>query len=295
MMKKITRIFLSCFLGVFMSVTAHAQSTIGLVISTLSNPFFVDLRDGAESKANEMGHRLIILDSQDNPSQELSNVEDLITRGVDIILINPTDSDAVSNAILQANSQNIPVITLDRATNQGEVVSHIASDNRLGAEMAAQFIYETLGDNARIVQLEGIPGTSAARERQEGFVSFIEQHNMQLLASQPAGFDRAQGLTVMENLLQAHADINAVFAQNDEMALGALSAIRAAHEDILIVGFDGTADGIAAVNRGLLDATVAQQLDVIGSVGIETADRVLNGLPVEPLISVPLNLVTANE
>lgn len=146
-----------------------AQDTIALVVSTLNNPFFVSMKDGAQKEADKLGYKLVILDSQNNPAKELANVQDLTVRGTKLMLINPTDSDAVGNAILMANQAKIPVITLDRAANKGEVVSHIASDNVAGGKAAGEFIAKKLGDNAKVIQLEGIAGTSAARERGDGF------------------------------------------------------------------------------------------------------------------------------
>ena len=134
-----------------------------------------------------------------------SNVEDLTIRGVKAILINPTDSDAVSNAIRIANRSNIPVLTLDRGASRGDVVSHIASDNVAGGQMAGQYIVGKVGEQAKVIQLEGIAGTSAARERGEGFMNAVKENKMELLASQPADFDRTKGLNVMENLLAALA------------------------------------------------------------------------------------------
>ena len=258
-MKKITTLISAAVISASFSATAMAQDTLALVVSTLNNPFFVSMKEGAEKKAEQLNYQLIVLDSQNDPSKELSNVEDLITRGVKAILINPTDSDAVSNAIRAANQASIPVLTLDRGASRGEVVTHIASDNVAGGEMAGKFISETVGKNAKVVQLEGIAGTSAARERGEGFMKAVKSENMDLLASQPADFDRTKGLNVMENLLASKPDTQAVFAQNDEMALGALRAVKASGKDIFIVGFDGTDDGIAAVKSGMLGATIAQQ------------------------------------
>lgn len=291
-MKKLTTLISAALLSSTMSVAAQAQDTMAIVVSTLNNPFFVTMKDGAEAKAKELGYNLIVLDSQNDPSKELSNVEDLTVRGVKAILINPTDSDAVSNAIRMANRSNIPVLTLDRGASRGEVVSHIASDNVAGGEMAGKFIMEKVGEKAKVIQLEGIAGTSAARERGEGFLKSVEGSEMQVLASQPADFDRTKGLNVMENLLAANSDVQAVFAQNDEMALGALRAVQASGKDVMIVGFDGTDDGIAAVNRGLLSATIAQQPDMIGALGVETADKMLKGDTVEEYIPVPLKVVT---
>lgn len=290
-MKKLATLISAALLSTTVSVSAQAQDTMAIVLSTLNNPFFVTMKDGAEAKAEELGYKLIVLDSQNDPSKELSNIEDLTIRGVKAILINPTDSDAVSNAIRIANRSDIPVLTLDRGASRGDVVSHIASDNVIGGEMAGHYIMEKVGEKAKVIQLEGIAGTSAARERGEGFMNAVNGSDLELLASQPADFDRTKGLNVMENLLAANPDVQAVFAQNDEMALGALRAVQASGKDVMIVGFDGTDDGIAAVNRGLLGATVAQQPDLIGSLGIEMADKVLKGETVDEYVPVPLKII----
>lgn len=196
------------------------------------------------------------MDSQDDSATEMSNVEDLINQKVDLILINPTDSDAVKSAVEAANAADIPVITLDRGANCGE---------------------------GKVVELEGIPGASAARDRGEGFNKALEGTNIEVVARQTANFDRAEGLSVMENILQAQTEIDAVFAHNDEMALGALEAIKASGRDILVVGFDATADAKTAVE---------QLPKMIGSLGVENAMKVINGESVEKTIPVNLQLVT---
>lgn len=265
---------------------------VGFVISTQSNPFFVTLKEGAEQKAKDLGVELIVLDSQDDPAKEASNVEDLITKKVDLIIINPTDSDAVVNSVLAANDAGIPVITVDRASNGGEVVCHIASDNVAGGKMAGEFIIQQLGGKGKVVELEGIAGTSAARERGEGFNAALEGTEIEVVARQTADFDRAKGLDVMENILQSQPEIDAVFAHNDEMALGALEAIKASGRDIIVVGFDATDDAVKAVEAGEMAATVAQQPGLMGEIAIETAIKVLNGEQVDANIPVELQLVT---
>ncbi|OBX06096.1 D-ribose transporter subunit RbsB [Gallibacterium salpingitidis] len=291
-MKKLTLLASALVLSSLASNVALAKDTIALAVSTLDNPFFVTLKEGAEKEAQKLGYNLVVLDSQNDPSKELANVEDITVRGAKVLLINPTDSTAVANAVRVANKKKIPVITLDRGAAQGDVVSHIASDNVAGGKMAGDFIAEKLGDKAKVIQLEGIAGTSAARERGEGFKQAVAVHNFQLLASQPADFDRTKGLNVMENLLTAQPSVQAVFAQNDEMALGAIRAIQAANKNVLIVGFDGTDDGVKAVKSGKLAATIAQQPDLIGALGVQTADKVIKGEAVEAKIPVPLKVVT---
>ncbi|EXI61278.1 D-ribose transporter subunit RbsB [Mannheimia granulomatis] len=291
-MKKLTTLASAIMLSFAVAGTATAKETIALAVSTLDNPFFVSLKDGAQKKADELGYKLVVLDSQNDPAKELSNVEDLTVRGAKVLLINPTDSEAVGNAVAIANRNKIPVITLDRGAIKGDVVSHIASDNVAGGKMAGDFIAQKLGDGAKVIQLEGIAGTSAARERGEGFKQAVEAHKFNVLASQPADFDRTKGLNVTENLLASKGDVQAIFAQNDEMALGALRAVSAANKKVLIVGFDGTDDGVKAVEGGKLAATIAQQPELIGSLGVETADKVLKGEKVKAKIPVDLKVIS---
>lgn len=281
-------------LALLLSFSAAAQAqTIGLAISTLNNPFFVDLRDGAQAAAREAGVRLVVADAQNDPARQLSDIENFIIQGVDIILVNPTDSAAVVPAILQANGAGIPVITVDRGADDGQVVSHIASDNVAGGRMAGEYIAEQLGGSGKVVEIVGIPGASAARDRGQGFNDVIDQYpDIQVVARQEAGFDRAQGLTVMENILQAQPEIDAVFSHNDEMALGALTAIEAAGREMLVVGFDATDDAVRAVEEGRMAATVAQQPILMGELAVQTAIAYLQGEPVEAFIPVPLMLVT---
>ena len=289
---KLKHTLLAAAFAASLSAPAMAKDAIALVISTLDNPFFVTLKEGAEKQAKALDYDLVVLDSQNDPAKELANVEDISVRGVKILLINPTDSDAVGNAIAVANQKKLPVITLDRAANKGQVIAHIASDNTAGGEMAGNYIAEKRGKGAKIIQLEGIAGTSAARERGAGFAKAAQAHDFKILASQPADFDRSKGLNVMENLLTAQPEVQGVFAQNDEMALGALRAIQAAgKKDLVLVGFDGTDDGVKAVKGGKMAATIAQQPEKIGEIGVQTADKVLKGEKVEASIPVELKLI----
>ncbi len=270
---------------------SSANGKVALIVSTLNNPFFVSLKDGAEAEAKKLGLELVVLDSQNDPAKELSNVEDVLTQDVKVVLINPTDSDAVGNAVKMMNEKNIPVITLDRGANAGEVKTHIASDNVAGGKMAGEYIIELLGGKGNLVELEGIAGTSAARDRGEGFNASLKGTEMKVVAKQVADFDRTKGLAVMENILQAQPEIDAVFAHNDEMALGALKAIEASGRNILVVGFDATDDAVKAVEDGKMAATVAQQPMLIGKLGVESALKVINGESVDKFIPVDLKLI----
>jgi ribose transport system substrate-binding protein len=272
---------------------ATTNKKIGMVLSTQNNPFFVTMKDGAVKKAKELGYDLIVVDSADDAAKERSNVEDLVQKGVGALIINPTDSDAVVNSIKVANDAKIPVITVDRAANGGTVVTHIASDNVKGGEMAANFILQKLNGKANIVELQGIPGASATRDRGKGFHNIVDgKANVKVVASQAADFDRTKGLTVMENIIQSTPKFDAVFAHNDEMALGAVKALKTANKSVIVVGFDGGDDAKAAVKSGDMAATIAQQPDLMGSMAIDNAVKVMTGQTVEKQIPVDLQLIT---
>ncbi|TCI48566.1 MULTISPECIES: ribose ABC transporter substrate-binding protein RbsB [unclassified Exiguobacterium] len=264
---------------------------IGLSISTLNNPFFVALKDGAEEEAKQLDATLTVADAQNDAAKQVSDVEDMIQKGMDLILINPTDSEAVGAAVQSANDAGIPVITVDRNAESGEVVAHVASDNAAGGKLAGEYMVELVGEGGKVVELEGIPGASATRDRGQGFNEAIDG-KLDVVAKQSANFDRAQGLTVMENILQDNKDIVAVFAHNDEMALGAVQALSSAGlSDVKVIGFDATDDAVKAVEDGTMAATVAQKPTEIGKLGVEAAVNYLKGETVEENIPVDLELI----
>ncbi|MDQ7026111.1 MAG: substrate-binding domain-containing protein, partial [Anaerolineae bacterium] len=166
-MRKTLTIVLVTLIALLSGIVAIAQdsATIGLSVSTLNNPFFVTLVEGAQAAADAAGAELIVLDAQNDSATEAANIDDLIAQGVDAILINPTDSDAIVPSILAANDEGIPVFTVDRGAAGGDVVSHVASDNVAGGILAAEFLCDALGGEGAVVELEGIAGTSAARDR----------------------------------------------------------------------------------------------------------------------------------
>jgi len=272
-----------------------AEITLGLALSTLNNPFFVTLKEGAEKAAAAQGVKLIVVDAQDDPAKQAASIEDLIQKKVSALLINPTDANAIVPSVQKANAAKIPVFTVDRASAGGDVVSHIASDNVAGGKMAGEFLCKAIGGKGKVVELQGIAGTSAARDRGKGFNDYMSAScaGVQIVARQTADFNRAKGLSVFENILQAQPEINGVFAHNDEMVLGAIQAADAAKRaNITFVGFDAIDDAVKAVKDGKLAATVAQQPAEMGRLSVETAVKSLKGQTVEKYIPVALSLVT---
>ena len=261
--------------------------TIGVSLSTLNNPFFVSMKTAIESEAAKNNYKVKVTDAQDSSSKQSNDIDDLIQQKVNYLIINPTDSAAISSAVESANKQGIPVITLDRSVEKGEVAQFIASDNVEGGKMAGQFVLEKLGKGAKVAELEGVPGASATRERGKGF-HLIADSDLSVVTKQTANFNRAEGLNVVQNMLQANPDIKAIFAHNDEMALGAIEAIG--DKDILVVGFDGNEDAIKSIQDKKLDATIAQQPKLMGEEAVKSIQKLKSGTKVEKEMKVSLKL-----
>ncbi|MFD9432902.1 substrate-binding domain-containing protein [Streptomyces sp. NPDC060002] len=271
-----------------------ANPKVGLALSTLNNPFFVQIQSGAKAEAKKLGVDLTVTDAQNDASQQANQLQNFTSSGLDSIIVNPVDSDAASNSVKAADKAKIPVIAVDRGVNKATVDTLVASDNVAGGELAARTVAEKLGGTGKIVILQGQAGTSAARERAEGFAKGLKAYpGIQVLAQQPADFDRTKGLDVMSNLLQAHPDVQGVIAANDEMALGAIKALGSkAGKSVQVVGFDGTPDGLAAVKNGTLYASVAQQPSQLGKIAVDNALKALQGKKVEKTVKVPVKVVT---
>jgi ribose transport system permease protein len=274
--------------------TSSTDTKIGMSLSTLNNPFFVQMKEGAQAEAEAAGIDLTVTDAQNDASQQANQLQNFTSSGVKSVIVNPVDSDAVGPAVRGANKADIPVIAADRGVNKAETTTLVASDNVAGGKLAAKTLAEKLGGKGRIVILQGTAGTSASRERGAGFAEGLKAYpNIQVLAKQPADFDRTKGLDVMTNLLQANSGINGVFAENDEMALGAVKALGSkAGSSVSVVGFDGTPDGLKAVEAGTLYASIAQQPAELGKIAVRNAVRAAQGKSVESVVKVPVKVVT---
>lgn len=265
------------------------NGSIGFSVSTLNNPFFVTLSEGAKDKADELGVDLIVVDAGDETAKQTSDIEDLISRNISVLIVNPVDSDAVAPAVKDAVSKGIKVISVDRVVNGVDVDCAIASDNVAGAEAATEYLVSLIGEGAKVAELQGTTGASATIDRGQGFHNVADK-KLNVVASQTGDFNRSDGMSVMENMFQADSGIQGVFAHNDEMALGAVEAIGS--RKIVVVGFDATDDAQAAVKAGKMAATVAQKPDLMGATAVETAQKILNGETVDKEIPVEVELIT---
>ena len=303
-MKKFATIFIVLTLVLFGFSIAFASGspaskkdkeyTIGIAMSTLANPYFLLQAETGEEKAIELGinpDSVIILDAQDDITKQVHQVEDLINRGVDAIVLNPVDSDAVGSVVKEANRANIPVVTLTRPSHGGDVLQHVDTDNISGARMAGEMVAKAMNYKGKVIELTGIPGAPSTRDRAKGFEEIIANYpDIKIVAKQTANYNRQQGLEVTENLLEGYPDVDAIFAHNDEMALGVLAALKAANRtDILIFGFDGADEVIEAIDRGEIDGTIVQQPVVQVETAVESAvNYIIKGIePDEQIVLCP--------
>ncbi|MDI9374288.1 MAG: substrate-binding domain-containing protein, partial [Thermotogota bacterium] len=251
-----------------------------------------------EAKAAELGLGFVVLDAQDSPEKQFSQVQDLIIRKVDVLIINPVDSDAIVPAVLEANAAGIPVITVTRPSNGGVVAQHLDIDNKEAGMLAAVAMANALNGKGRVAILEGIPGAPSATDRQQGFVNELKKYpDIQVVTSLTANYSREQGATVAEDILQGNPVLNGIYGHNDEMALGAVRAAIAAGRlsELKIVGIDATDDALAAIKAGEMVATVQQQPALQMAMAVVAAQRIINGATVEPKVIIPLKLITIEE
>ncbi|PIO78579.1 substrate-binding domain-containing protein [Streptococcus parauberis] len=264
---------------------------LGVSISTTNNPYFVSMKDGLDSYAKDKKVSLKVADAQDDAARQADDIQNFISQNVDAILINPVDSKAVVTSIKAANSANIPVILIDRGSEGGDVLTTVASDNVAAGKMAAQFAVKELGEKAKTFELSGVPGASATVDRGKGF-NDIAKTKLDILSSQSANFDRAKALNTAQNMIQGNKDVQVIFAQNDEMALGAAQAAKSAGlKDVMIIGIDGQPDAHDAIKKGDITATIAQQPAKMGEIAIQAAIDHYQGKKVEKSTVSPIYLV----
>jgi ABC-type sugar transport system substrate-binding protein len=261
----------------------EGRTTIAFVPKALNSPFWGQMQAAAEAEAATLDVELVSLaaDRETDVERQYQIIENLIEQSVDAILLAPSGSKELVPAIRKANDAGIPVLLLDTRIDEDAAAAvgaltatYIGSDNFEGGAVAGRTLARMLDGRGEVAIIEGIAGHETADERRLGFLHGIEEApGIEVVASQTASWERARAYTVAENLLQAHPDLDAVFAANDEMALGALEAIAAAGrlEDVIVIGFDAIPDAIVNVRSGRLAGTVAQFPGEMGRLGVRSA------------------------
>jgi ribose transport system substrate-binding protein len=283
---------------------SSGKPRVALVMKTLNNPFFIDMQRGAEQAAKDLNVDLVVqaADRETDVERQMQIVENLIQAHVGALALTPAGSREVVPVVGKANAANIPVVIVDTRLDQKaaadagvKTASFVGSDNHRGGQIIGEYLVKTSNGRARVAILEGIPGHETGDSRVRGFRDAIKgSPGVTIVASQPANWERDQGFNVFQNILQAHADVDTVFACNDIMALGAIEAIAAAGKagQIRVLGFDAIDDARRAITEGRMTATVAQYPDEMGRAAIDAAVKAMRGEAVPADIGVRIGLIT---
>src|SRR5919106_1425070 len=286
------------------ATTSTAKPTVALVLKTLNHPFFVDMRRGAQEAADRLGVTLQVqaAEREIDVEKQMQIVENLIQTGIQALCITPSGSREIVSALVKAKNAKVPIVVVDTrldakaAADAGvHTETFVGSDNYAGGKLAGDYLVKVSGGKARVGILEGIPGHETGDSRLRGFRDAVKgTPGITIVASQPANWERDQGFNVFQNMLQAHPEIDTVFAASDLMALGAIEAIAAAGKtgNIRVIGFDALDDAKQAIAAGTMEASVAQFPSEMGKAAIESAVKVLNGEKLPADIMVKLEMVT---
>jgi ABC-type sugar transport system substrate-binding protein len=281
------------------SLEENQTKKIAVIISTLNNPWFVVLAESAVKEAEALGYNAKIFDSQNNTALEADHFENVIVSGYDAILFNPTDSDGSISNILNARAANIPVFCMDREVNaKGVATSQILSDSYSGCVALGKHFVKTLNKKGKYVEILGMGGDNNTWNRSNGFHSVVDQYpDLVMVAQQSGEFDRNKSMEVMESILQAQPQIDAVFCGNDPMAMGVYQALVAAglQDKVKVFGFDGASEVIQSIYEGKIKATGMQYPEIMAKTAAVFADEYFNGRREFPeKMPVSVELVTAD-
>lgn len=264
------------------SAESEGKVKIGITLYSLKNEFTVRIANAAEKKAEELGAELVVYDGNYDPSTQISQVETMISDGCQGIILNPQDAEACAPCVDKAAEAGIPVVGVNTRVESDKLTSYVGSQDVTAGEMEMQKIADILDGKGKIVIIEGPMGQSAQIERRQGIQNVLDKYpDIEVLAEKTANWSRSEGMTVMENWLQAFDQIDAIVAENDEMALGAKEAVKAAGKDIPAVGVDGITDALAAVESGDLLVSIFQDGAGQGSKAVEVLMDVIAGKDVE--------------
>ncbi len=293
----------ACLSGFCFSPGAFAAEksagTIGVSVLTFNNPFFKEIADSLTKEAARNGYQVIAVSGDFDVARQQNQVKDFIVRKVSAMVLCPCDSKAIGPAIREANRAGIPVFTADIASLDplAKVAAHVATDNLQGGRMAADAVVEALGGKGKVGILDH-PEIESVMLRTKGFEERLAELNakpgvkVEIVAKLPGGGDKARSFKAAQDMLQAHADLNAIFAINDPSALGARAALEAAGkaDQVKLVGFDGQPEGKAAIKAGKIYADPIQFPDRIGIETARAIQKYMNGEDVKAQILIPTAL-----
>jgi ribose transport system substrate-binding protein len=266
---------------------------VGVSLLTRTHQFYRDLETGLLSTARKYKIKLLVDSAEFDPNRQADQIDNYVVQRVDALLVCPCDSLSIGTSIAKVNKERIPVFTADIAAKAGEVVCHIASDNRAGGRLAAQALARALGEDGGNIVIIDHPSVMSVIDRLQGFEEEIKkQANIRVVGKNPGWGKRDESMQVMENFLQSAPSLAGVFAINDDTALGALAAIQAAGKagKIAIVGFDATPEAREKINQGLIYADTIQFPDKIGRLTMDAIACHFAGHEIPKVIPVECGL-----
>ena len=269
---------------------------IGVSYQNLQNEFIINIQDAVRKRAKERGLGLIELDAQGKPENQIAQIENFIAADVDAIIINPCDNEGSAPAIDIAVRDKKPVVAVNSiVANVAKANAFVGSEDTEAGRIAAQYIMDVLGGKGNIAVMHGVNGHSAEVQRTEGINQIVKKYpGAHIVVEQTANWDRAQGMALMENWLSAARTINAVIAQNDEMALGAYKAIEAAgkQKEIKVIGIDAIQDALKSVAENKMAGTVFQDAAGQGALAIDLAEKAALKQKPKHTHYIPFKLIT---
>ncbi len=271
------------------------RPVIGVSLLNLSNELIVTLNRSMEEKARQLGVELIVNDAQRSAERQVQQVESFVAQKVDAIILNPCEVEASSPAVEKAVAAGIPIVNVNSET-KAEPTAFVGSRDEESGRIAMEYLAQRLNGKGNIVMMHGFMGQAAQIKRDQGAREVLARNpGMKLIAEQTAEWDRAKAMTLMENWIQSYGSrIDGIFAQNDEMAMGALLALEQGGRKgkVVMVGVDAIPDALQAVRDGRLDATVFQDARGQGTAAVETAVKILRKQPYDKQLFIPFQLVT---
>ena len=277
-----------------------ANPKIALLLFSRGFEFMVALDQGAQSAAKKLGAEITVLDGQSDTQVQLRQIEDLLAKGIDAIVISPNNSEEIVPGIRKANQAGVPVVSVDAIVSSGaEVAGHVGFDNSAGGKIAAEYIAKQLGSGT-VLELRGGLGAYHAQQRNRGFSEGMAAAPRFEVISKAAEWQADNAQTITADVATARSDVNAIFSHNDEMIRGVVSALKQVGKfkkvgepgHIMIVGIDGTPLALERIRNGEQDATVQQDPFEMGATAVRTAIDALNGKEVPPQQLLPPTLVT---
>lgn len=280
------------------TAAAGGSKEVDMIISTFNNPYFVSVKNGAETAAKKLGYTLVVQNANNDNTTELNLASTDILKKPACLILDPVDSTAIVSAVKKANDANVPVFCFDRKPNGGNTLTFVGFDELKSGQKAADALGKALNGKGKVVEIQGTMGTQVAQDRSKGFEQEMASKypDIQIIAKQSASFDRSQALNVMTNVLQAHSDINGAYAANDEMAMGILSALKTRNlqKKVCVVGNDGIKDALDGITSGIMTATNAESPFFLGTSVAEIADKVIKNEKLPQATTLDSTIVDAS-